>query len=101
MLAKLRLLGCFGLTVQAVGLFLDYGKWTIQVFHSDLTKMSHRVGLLRQMNVYPCDLENAFQWTQNVYDSWSMIGWQQGCCCRDCVNEINGEVMGDSFYECW
>ena len=71
---------------------------TIQVFHSAYEDEPKLVATVtsNERNIH-ADLENAFQWTQNVYDSWSMKGLRDGnknVVVETALNEINGEVWG-------
>ncbi len=71
---------------------------TIQVFHAAFEDKPKLVATVtsNERNVH-ADLENAFQWTQNVYDSWSMKGLRDGnknVVVETALNEINGEVWG-------
>ena len=71
---------------------------TIQVFHTAFESKPKLVATVtsNERNIH-ADLENAFQWTQNVYDSWSMKGLRDGnknVVVETALNEIDGEVWG-------
>ena len=70
----------------------------IQVFHAAFESKPTLVATVtsNECDIH-ADLENAFQWTQNVYDSWSMKGLRDGnknVVVEADLNEINGEVWG-------